>query len=598
MKGLLRSRWLHPALLLVWIAVGAMVRLIDLTTHPLWTDEFSTLVFSLGHSFRTVPLNQVIAPETLLQPLVRPAGSVGDVVQHLMTESTHPPLYFVLANLWMRLFSPQEGLVSLWAARSLPVVFGILAIPAMFSFGWIAFHSRLVGQLAAALMAVSPFGVYLAQDARHYTLAVLWGIASMVCFAITLQTLQQRSQLPLKVTFTWIAVNALGMATHYFFGLLLIAEGLTLLGSWIWDRRFWRGGFAFRNQKPEARSQNLSWKRIYWVAAGTLVGSLVWLPAWQSSYNNELTQWVYSGEATKVPWLQPIFYTLASGMTMLTVLPIQQVVKPIPTVSAIVVILFCLWAWWLAGRGFRTQLQQPGQRWLIQGLAGIIGSAVALLLILDYGLNSDITRAFRYSFIYFPAVIVLIAAGLSPYWGFSQLSALIPHPPSPIPHPPSPIPHPPSPASPLFLAVPLIWLLGLIGALTVASGFAYQKTHRPDLVVDLIREKSQAPVVVAIAHHTHGQTGRLMGLAWELRQPDTNASFYLDHQTCKLRKDQPCNFPTPQLHETLKEIPRPFDLWLINYQGIADLTTEQCDFDNVVKNKRVDGYKSQRYHCP
>jgi len=33
------------------------------------TDEFATLVFSLGNSFRTVPLEQAITLNTLLMPL-------------------------------------------------------------------------------------------------------------------------------------------------------------------------------------------------------------------------------------------------------------------------------------------------------------------------------------------------------------------------------------------------------------------------------------------------------------------------------------------------------------------------------------------------
>jgi len=46
--------------------------------------------------------------------------------------------------------------------------------------GW--FRSRLVGQIAAAMMAVSPYGIYLAQEARHYTLAILLIIASRVAW--------------------------------------------------------------------------------------------------------------------------------------------------------------------------------------------------------------------------------------------------------------------------------------------------------------------------------------------------------------------------------------------------------------------------------
>ncbi len=250
---------------------------------------------------------------------------------------------------------------------------------------------------------------------------------------------------------------------------------------------------------------------------------------------------------------------------MLTVLPVQQVVKPIPIVSAVLVVLFWLWVGWLVYRGLRTPMRVPDRRWLVFGFVGIVGSAIALLLILDYGLNSDITRAFRYSFVYFPAVILLLAVGLSPYWRFLKVSSLLP---------------PPSSLLSLSFfkkkAIVLIWLVALMGALTVSFGFAYQKTHRPDLVVEQIQKVSTSPVLVTIAHQTHGQTGRLMGLAWLLRETNPSSSYYLDHQTCKPRKDQSCNLPTPQLRQTLNKIPRPFDLWLVNYQGITDLANERC----------------------
>ena len=43
--------WFHPVLLLLWIGIGTIVRFAHLTAKPPWTDEFATLVFSLGHSF-------------------------------------------------------------------------------------------------------------------------------------------------------------------------------------------------------------------------------------------------------------------------------------------------------------------------------------------------------------------------------------------------------------------------------------------------------------------------------------------------------------------------------------------------------------------
>ncbi len=43
-----------------------------------------------------------------------------------------------------------------------------------------------MGQLAAAMMATSPFGICLAQEARHYTLAILWVITSIGCLVIVI----------------------------------------------------------------------------------------------------------------------------------------------------------------------------------------------------------------------------------------------------------------------------------------------------------------------------------------------------------------------------------------------------------------------------
>jgi len=100
------------------------------------------------------------------------------------------PVYFVLTHLWMKLF-PEGGLVTLWAARSLSAILGAASIPAIFGMGWLVF-ARLVGQIAAAMMAVSPYGIYLAQEARHYTLAILLIIASLCCLVMATRAIHRR----------------------------------------------------------------------------------------------------------------------------------------------------------------------------------------------------------------------------------------------------------------------------------------------------------------------------------------------------------------------------------------------------------------------
>ena len=183
---------LHIWLLIVWLILGTILRFSCLDSKTLWSDEWATIVFSLGQSFQTIPLDKIISLNTLLQPVkIDSWAQTQDVITHLMNESTHPPLYFVLSHWWLKLFSTNSDLVSIWLARSLSALFGILAIPAMFGFGWLLFRNAIAAQLSAALMAVSPYGIYLAQETRHYTLAILWVIASLACLLVTLRHLHK-----------------------------------------------------------------------------------------------------------------------------------------------------------------------------------------------------------------------------------------------------------------------------------------------------------------------------------------------------------------------------------------------------------------------
>ncbi|MGC1197942.1 MAG: hypothetical protein WA882_13690, partial [Geitlerinemataceae cyanobacterium] len=66
--------------LLVWLAIGFSLRLLNLESLPPWTDECATLVFSLGNTFRTVPIDRVISTDVLLQPLQpNPQAGIADV---------------------------------------------------------------------------------------------------------------------------------------------------------------------------------------------------------------------------------------------------------------------------------------------------------------------------------------------------------------------------------------------------------------------------------------------------------------------------------------------------------------------------------------
>ena len=102
-------------LLLLWFLLGLTLRLTNLDLKPASSIEIATIGYSLGHGFAAIPLDRVISPETLLAPLrLESVLGYADVFNRLMTESTHPPLYFWLTHWWLDLWLNDGDLTPLW----------------------------------------------------------------------------------------------------------------------------------------------------------------------------------------------------------------------------------------------------------------------------------------------------------------------------------------------------------------------------------------------------------------------------------------------------------------------------------------------------
>ena len=601
MKIFFSTRYFHALLLLIWITIGSALRFAQLTQKSPWTDEFATMVFSLGNSYQTVPLDQAISLSTLLKPLqFDQTIGVSAVLRHLLTEDHHPPLYFLLTHWWIKLLPASGEYVSLWVVRSLPALLGVISIPAVYLLGWLAFRGRwshpnplapLAAQLAAAMMAVSPYGIFLAQEARHYTCAIIWVIASLCCLVVTIEHLQQRKLLPIIVILCWVTVNSLGIATHYLFCLTLCAEAIVFisLGSWV-------GIF----------SRPLSyWWRIAAVIVGTLIGCLVWLPVWQASYDPQMTQWIMTNASevggnsfvhTALGLLSPIFQFLATWITMFSLLPVEASALPVVVASVLVMVLFFFWAVPLFSSNLKTLLRKAETRLSTAVLSVFVLAAIAIFFVLTYFLGTDLTRGARYSFVYFPAVMVLGGATFAINWktsnsaqskprkdreALTQIDSL------------------------LFRfkgksAVGLILLMGLLSGITVVSNLGYQKYYRPDLLLQKMQHLSSEQVLIATTHNTLVQTGEMMGIAWEFKRTASinktpiSPWFLLAHQDQVRCPETTCP-ATTILQETLAPLPRPLDLWLVNFQA----PVEEKDINCLASRDQitVDGYQSQLYRC-
>lgn len=537
----------HVRRLAFWIALGAVLRFAALEAKPFWTDEFATIAFSLGHGFLSVPLDRAITPDELMRPLIPlPDDRVGAVAARLFAEGDHPPAYFVLEHAWLRATATPAEPVSRWAARALSALSGVATIPATYALAWIAFGSPAAAQVSAALMATSPFGVYLAQEARHYTLAIALVAVSLCGLAAAARALARGDALGVRACAGWVGANGLGVATHYLFVVVVAAELLVLAGVALRARR-WRG-----------RGAPVGWAVA--VAAGTAAMTLPWLPIIRQASVGPLVTWMERHDAPWTAWLGPLVNTLAADVTMLYLLPIQAGVPLVRLVAGVGGALLALGTAIIVVLGLRRFAAKDATGGhAAAGLAAFTAACVAIVLGMSYVSGKDATTAFRVQFVHFPAIVVLVAAGLA-----STRAAVV-------------------------AAV----LASLLGAVTVVTDLGYQKPDRSDLVAEAILRQPAASILIATPYRTHASTGQLMAIEQSLRdrRPDGAARSRTRYLLAR----------SPEaLRPVLEASPRPLDVWMVNTFTMTDAYAAvfrgaRCP--RIRAGGVVAGYQHRLYRC-
>ena len=152
-------------------------------------------------------------------------GGFVQMFQTISHSETTPPVYYLSAWLWARLFGFGEvGL------RSMSALAGTLTVPV----AYVAVR-RLLGQrvalFAAVLIAVNPFLLYYSQEARSYSLMVFLSTCTLWAFAEAWTSGSRRALT------AWSLLGALSLSTHYFAGFPLVGEAGLLLWRW---RSQWR----------------------------------------------------------------------------------------------------------------------------------------------------------------------------------------------------------------------------------------------------------------------------------------------------------------------------------------------------------------------
>ncbi|NDJ21352.1 hypothetical protein GS682_06800 [Nostoc sp. B(2019)] len=213
-------------LVIVLLLLGVFFRFVNLDRKIYWFDETFTSLRISGYTqqeaVRQVCDGNEIGLADLQKYQLPTLGRTSiDTIKSLAVEDAqHPPLYFLMARFWVQWFGS-----SVVVTRSLSALISLLAFPCIYWLCLELFKSSLMGWVAIALLAVLPFHVLYAQEARQYS---LWTVTILLSSATLLRAMR------LKTKFSWgiyAATVALGLYTFLFSGFVAIAHGIYVVAT-------------------------------------------------------------------------------------------------------------------------------------------------------------------------------------------------------------------------------------------------------------------------------------------------------------------------------------------------------------------------------
>lgn len=220
---------------IIWLLFGIVVvavalRSYQLTARSIWFDE------SFTYRLIGFPVPELIT---------RTAADV------------HPPLYYILVKYWTVVFGS-----SALALRSFSILCAALSVLGGYFFTAEAFKSKRAGITAAMFLALSPWTIAYAWEARMYTLGMTLALFSSF---VLIRALRKRS-------FGWFLVYGVLAAaffyTHYYAIFTIIAQVVALAAVFIWQTKG-RVGEIIQDRS------------VWWAICGYIVALLLispWIP--------------------------------------------------------------------------------------------------------------------------------------------------------------------------------------------------------------------------------------------------------------------------------------------------------------------------------
>ncbi|HIK33688.1 MAG TPA: dolichyl-phosphate-mannose-protein mannosyltransferase [Oscillatoriales cyanobacterium M59_W2019_021] len=222
--------WLKRTVI-VLIVLGIFFRFYNLDRKVYWNDEAMTSLRISGHTsaelMQEVYNRGTIDVAELLANYQYPNSnrSLQDSIDAFAQHPEHSPLYYLMARFWVQFWGSSIAIL-----RSLSAWMSLLVFPCMYWLCRELLPSPTFAWMATGIVAISPFHVLYAQEAREYS---LWTVTILLSSAALLKAIRasEKSILSKSSIANWglygITVG-LGLYAYPFSGLVSISHGLYL----------------------------------------------------------------------------------------------------------------------------------------------------------------------------------------------------------------------------------------------------------------------------------------------------------------------------------------------------------------------------------
>jgi len=215
-------------LMITLLGLAVFFRFATLEQRAYWDDEAITSLRISGYTttelFQNLFDGHIVSLEELQKyQHLNPEKDLTDTINSLAIEdAAHPPLYYVICQLVAQGF-PHTAAMTKAVTRTVAALISLLVFPGIYWLCRELFASSLVGWIAIALIAVSPFYVLYSQESREYS---LWTVAILLSSAALLRAIRRKTPMSWGI---YAATLALGLYSHGFHTLVAIGHGIYII---------------------------------------------------------------------------------------------------------------------------------------------------------------------------------------------------------------------------------------------------------------------------------------------------------------------------------------------------------------------------------